>query len=83
MMGMLRFGFVGLMTGAVIVMYVSSHLSKTTTYNQKVVQPVQLNDEQHHHGKFLTHPCRMYFPILINWTSPFAILRLLVVFFSF
>ena len=53
MMGMLRFGFVGLMTGAVIVMYVSSHLSKTTSYNQKMAQPVQLNDEQHHHGKYI------------------------------
>ena len=26
----------------------------------------------------LTHLCRINFPILINWTSPFPILRLLV-----
>ena len=34
--------------------------------------------------KTLIHLCRMYFPILINWTSPFPILGLLgVCFFSF
>ena len=78
---MLRFGFVGLMTGAVIVMYldmervvrtvgglaftktthttqsgissVSSHRSKTTSSIQKMIQPVQFNDEQLHHGKYI------------------------------
>ena len=31
----------------------------------------------------LTHLCRMYFPILINWTSPFPILGLLGGIFHF
>ena len=31
----------------------------------------------------LTHLCRMYFPILINWTSPFPLLGLSGVFFIF
>ena len=32
---------------------------------------------------YLTHLCRMYFPILINWTSPFPILGLLGGIFHF
>ena len=35
-------------------------------------------------GQFeLIHLCRMYFPILINWTSPFPILGLFGGIFSF
>ena len=33
--------------------------------------------------KNLTHLCRMYFPILISWTSPFPILGLLSGMFIF
>ena len=32
---------------------------------------------------YVTHVCQMYSPILINWTNPFPILRLLVFFIFF
>ena len=33
--------------------------------------------------RWLTHLCRMYFPIIINWTSPFTILGLVGDIFHF
>ena len=40
-------------------------------------------DQQHTCPCTLTHLCRMYFPIPINWTSPFPILELLGGIFHF
>ena len=43
---------------------------------------VLLSEIQNGHFE-LIHLCRMYFPILINWTSPFPILGLFGGIFSF
>ena len=43
---------------------------------------VLLSEIQNSHFE-LTHLCRMYFPILINWKSPFPILGLFGGIFQF
>ena len=54
-----------------VIVALSSH---THTFCNKIVCVTHL----HFDVCFpLTHLCQMYFPILINWTSPFPILGLL------